>query len=223
MITYMVFATKRSGHHAVLNWFCHQSPETVIHFNDLNIDEFNKGHIVGNGVARNFYNIYTSTYKPGVSIIFNWEETYFNKRNELMDSKLSKGYVIPIIIIRDFFNMIASSLANPGHMSMEKRKEIWIEHAKAILAGHRHIKYDFWFQSQSYRNNIADEFGINRGNEGVDYIPTYGGGSSFDKLNYQNKASYMDVLNRWEKFKNDKRYQRLIDPQVRKLNKELFS
>lgn len=222
MITYMVFATKRSGHHAVLNWFCHQSPETVIHFNDLNMDEFNKGHIVGNGVARNFYNVYTSSFKPGVSVVYNWEEAYFSTRKTLMDSKLCKGYAIPIIIIRDFYNMMASSLANPGRMSMERRKNIWKEHAKAALEGHRHIKFDHWVESQDYRNEIADEFGINRGDKGIDYVPGYGGGSSFDKLNYQNKGSQMDVLNRWEKFKNDQRFLSLLDSDVAALNAKLF-
>lgn len=222
MITYMVFATKRSGHHAILNWFCQQSPESIIHFNDLNMEEFKKGHIVGNGVARNFYNVYTNTHCPGVNVMYNWEEAYLSEGKKLKYSKLCKGYVIPVVIIRDFYNMIASSIANPGNLSLEKRKDIWKEHARAILDGHRHIKYDWWVRSESYRAGKADEFGINRGDKGIDYVPAYGGGSSFDKLNFQNRGSEMDVLNRWRQFEKDKRYLDLLDPEVDVLNEKIF-
>ncbi len=222
MITYMVFATQRSGHHAVINWLASNSYEYVLHYNDLSIEEYKKSKIIKNGRKRNFLNVYKNLYKPGVNFIFNWEGAFFSERIGLENSLLCKGRIIPLIVIRDFYNMIASSLKNTKQPMIIERKNVWIEHAKAILQGYDYINYNEWVKSETYREKIAHKYNLRTHNKGLSYVPDYGGGSSFDKLNYQNKGNQMDVLNRWKKFKDDKRYLNLLDSDVAVLNKKIF-
>lgn len=219
--TYMIFATRRSGHHPIIHWFCKQFTTSIIHFNNLYENEFKKGNIKGKGVATNFFNIYENS-QPGISFLYNWEEMPSYEYDSLKESILCKGIIIPIIILRDFYNMIASSIKENKGFSLEYRKKIWIQHAKSVLLNANYINYNRWVQSSEYRSIISNKYGLMDSEEGMNDVPTFGGGSSFDKLNYQGKGTKMDVLARYEKFMNNDMFNELIDNEVNNLNKKIF-
>lgn len=60
------------------------------------------------------------------------------------------------------------------------------------------VYYDNWISDTYYRIRIAEELGFESDGCQYNHVPDYGGGSSFDGLLYEGKASCMKLCNRWE-------------------------
>jgi tetratricopeptide (TPR) repeat protein len=225
--TYMFYATKRSGHHAVINWFAKQSPGSVVHYNNLVIDSFIKGHIEPHPPGTHMVNRY-SKETPNV-FLYNWEDIKTDQHANIIKSPLCEGEIIgPIIIIRDFYNMIASSMANMGvrinsNPDLNVVKEIWKQHAQACINGQDFINYNKWFRDKDYRNFISQKYGISNSDDGLDEILPYAGGSSFDKMKYDGQARKMKVEERYKEYLDNKEFLSLIDDEINELNKNIFN
>lgn len=137
-----------------------------------------------------------------------------------------------VTILRDAFNTFAS--VRRGKKRWQRRlntfyKDHWKVYAREFLGESRHlpadtihISYNHWFLSADYRREIATRFGFEDTEKGLDEVPEYGGGSSFEGREFQNKASAMDVLNRWRHFEDDPVYLRALDDETIELSNRIF-
>jgi hypothetical protein len=110
-----------------------------------------------------------------------------------------------IINIRGFFNWMASTLMmetvrNPNNVSSEVRKsiEIWYGIAKEAVGETDIInypkvtvRYEELRDSQEARRDLCDKIGGTFSEEFVQYVPSGGGGSSFDGRSFQGKGLEM--------------------------------
>jgi len=125
--------------------------------------------------------------------------------------------LIPILQTRDLLNWFASLI----HFVSRERywksqpdiREKIKKHALAWIAINKefygetsylsdkwiHVSYDDFFLSPEYRKNICQEISGAEYNENrLNVVTPNGGGSSFDSINYQGKASEMLVLERYK-------------------------
>jgi len=112
----------------------------------------------------------------------------------------------------------------------------WCEYAREFLGETSHlegcinIRYRSWVKSNKYRKKIAKRIGIGTADKGLLFVPKNGGGSSFDKLKFNNDAQKMDVFNRWELFFRRKRpavHEKYLDmimknEELIRLSKEIY-
>jgi len=135
-------------------------------------------------------------------------------------------------ILRDAFNTFAS--VRRGKKRWQRRlttfyRRHWKIYAREFLgethhlpAGTMHISYNEWFVSELYRRRLAESFGFDYTEKGLDEVPQYGGGSSFEGRAFQNRASAMDVLNRWRHYANDPIYREALDAETIDLSNRIF-
>jgi len=127
--------------------------------------------------------------------------------------------VYDILILRDPFNWTASRLMHKNDvLDNPKYIECYKSLCREILGETNVTEYQLipilfneWFLSAEYRAKIGEKFDLAPGCA-LPYndIPWRGGGSSFNKFDYDGKANNMRVLERWQ------------DPRVAKQLKELI-
>ena len=101
----------------------------------------------------------------------------------------------PIVIIREPKNWMASRIKatlNPDVI------QVWLGHANSSLYK---IIFDKWFQSEEYRRQICKDLNLNFSDQALNKVVD-AGESSFDKFTYHEKAQQMNVLNRWQEYKD---------------------
>ncbi len=146
-----------------------------------------------------------------------------------------------ILLMRDPFNLIASRLKRDddkvenrySFRDDSERKIIiglWKQYAREFLGLSNHllqdkicISYNKWFLDRDYREKIASRLGIEFSDSGMETVTGVGGGSSFDSIGYDKKASEMKVLERWRHYENDKDFRMLFaDRELMDLSKAIF-
>jgi hypothetical protein len=143
-----------------------------------------------------------------------------------------------IIILRDPFNFIASCLqrlVNPPDsgardvaFGLPRRMKDWKAHARQILNGSEtnqkthFISFNEWFASKEYRRTICDEYGLLFTDFGINDVMNFGSGSSFDRQKFDGSAQKMDVLKRYEAWKDQSAFKRLVDDEIVELADQLF-
>lgn len=229
-----IFAPSRSGHHAFMNWLAHQINEPTIHYNNCLKGWENQKLIPLTGKTTKFGK---APYKHEIYSI-----EYFNL-NDYSKYKFDEwdDEYIDILFLRDYFNWIASSLKNGenrfsnewtnrrGDTEMPVIK-LWEQYAnefidpKILTSENTHfVSYNKWCDSEEYRKEIAESLGLTFTDKGINVVPHYGGGSSYDGMNLQGKGKNLQTSTRWEKHKNDEHYLRLIDNKACiELNNKLF-
>lgn len=226
---YCIFAPRRSGQHAIINWICNglkKEKHNVIHLNDIKL--------YGNPYLKCKDRKQQRKYKTDTwqKIHNNIDYLFINYEDEILhDIKLKNIFgknktfhknVIQenIIILRDPFNNFASKIRYSENKSrkymLRNIVEVWKSHAKEYLTISNNIKnkivinYNNWFISQDYRKQIANLFKFN------DYkaylkVSKSGNGSSFDQRSFDGKANEMKVLQRWEAYKTNMAYLALVN------------
>ena len=200
-----IFATKRSGQHAIINWLCEQN-RPALHYNACN----------ENLLPRKFVMEYVGNEK---------HQYNFNKFQESQNYKL-KVYnfedkeIFPIkgkriVIIREPKNWIASRLKI--NINLQRRRiNIWKNHARSNLFK---IIFDEWFVDKEYRKYICKELGLTFTDKGLNDV-FWHGQSSFDKHKFNGAAQRMKVLERWKEFRDDAN--RIVDEEMKKLFDEIL-
>lgn len=243
---YIIFAMKRSGHHAFANWLCRQ------HNNIVHVD--NAADRWENKELKSVWNR-QSTYGDGSKAIVYSIEDFDIKdwsKYKMYDFPVLKNAdnIYPIILLRDFKNWIASCLKrreatgdardvyemlnSPGYNDRKDFKPSRIELFKqqleecvspSIIKNLIPVKYNEWVCSKDYRKDIAKKLNINFTDEGILEVAKAGGGSTFDGYNYQHKANQMNVLERWKVFKDDEENSALLEQhkEVLKKSNEFFN
>ncbi|QGJ70787.1 Hypothetical protein PBC10988_24850 [Planctomycetales bacterium 10988] len=274
---YRVFAMKRSGHHAVMNWLIGHFSGPIYFLNNGSFEQ--QIEFCSTRVGRMQR---TGLFSGRVSIFCNrgenmqlvehihkkeylddpprrlramlasekktLEETPFPTEREaylfnLEDFHLDDLPLVPweatargnsaksrgLIVLRDPYNWLASRKKGNFPISQEVLSA-WKSHAREAVKPEKLdqplvINYNLWFQSQDYRESIADCLQLTPTDEGIDYIADFGGGSSFTGFEYQHRAREMGVLTRYKEFKHDAEYRRYFeeDPELVALGKEVFA
>lgn len=234
---YLIIALARSGYHAITHWLCCRMPGNVIFLNNCN-------------PQLKFRNIsvYENSRAPHTFKVYSFEN--FDLRG-LRALGLQDRFEEIIIINRDPFNWIASSLkkghkcglldipfkCNPKVIRYSKytcqtlsRVDMFVQYMEQCLGeknfigrDFHHINYNKWFADEEYRKEICNWFQFVYVDGDMNYVPFRGGGSSFDKFKYHGRGSEMDVLNRWEEYKDDERYLELLTPEIREYSRKYFN
>ena len=144
-----------------------------------------------------------------------------------------------ILILRDPFNYFASKLkamSIPNQRAKRAFKipltpdskgylqELWKDYAREYLDGnHMNISYNKWFSDESYRKDLSEKLFLEYNEDSLDEVSKYWRGSSFDKMEYDGKASDMDVLNRYTHYLDNHFYMSIFeDKEILDLSEEIF-
>jgi len=143
----------------------------------------------------------------------------FEKNREMWIGRSKKRY--DLLLLRDPFNLFASRLKKEDDIienkySLRKESErailsaMWKGHAKEFLGETSILKnnkvcvnYNKWVSDREYRRIIAGLLDLEFTDAGVEEVLHIGGGSSFDRIKYNQKASDMKVLERWKHYIDD--------------------
>ena len=89
--------------------------------------------------------------------------------------------------------------------------------------------FDRWFSDIDYRKNTQESMNktfnwnlTEDSNIGIEKVAIPGGGSSFDNVDYADRAQKMKVTERWKKYKNHPIMKRLVTPELLELNSRLI-
>jgi len=209
-----VVGLSRSGNHAVINWI---------------LKQHNTEHIFINAVlpfqdpfdftaeAKRDTSLLLYTYE-NVPVDYVTSREFEKAKRDSYAIKAKNTYVL--LILRHPLNLFASryksGIKGPSSRILNET-DLWIMHAKWFLSKRQHndintifINFDKWVACKQYRAEIINSLGITFSDEGKEDVSQYGGGSSFDGLDYDKKASKMNILNRWQDFSGQQAYERII-------------
>jgi len=186
-----VLGMKRSGNHAIVNWMIKNCFESQVFFN--NIVSYDADRVKVSNVqfiSPDLIDRVICTFEHISLDFFEGDEDFW-------------------YVIRDPYNWLASWI-NHSHFNestVENDILTYIQNAKSTQ---KKILYNEWFKSRSYRDDLAIKLGFINKDIAINEVPKFGKGSSFDREQYEGRASEMDVLNRWKKVANNSLYLQLI-------------
>lgn len=135
-----------------------------------------------------------------------------------------------VLILRDPYNLFASRRRSGlTAVTPAAAARIWKQHARAFLGRCRGVprdliavSYNRWATDCGYRQEIAAQLGLAFTDAGMEQIPRCLGGSSFDGLAFDGRASSMRVTERWRHYADEPEFRALFDPEMRDLAEEAF-
>lgn len=240
-----VIGMSRSGNHAILNWIIQQAEGRLCFLNctEPQTNPFESARPMGDGqpYRANYADFHLPAERRGR---FSRKDWLIHSHEDCFLGKIVRGefeehhdrYVGPsgrrreALILRDPFNLFASrSVAQYALITERTSLRIWKQHAREFLGRRRYlpadrlaISYNRWVLERDYRRRIAAELGLTFTDTGVDHVPRTGSGSSFDGLDYDGRATRMDLFRRWEAFADDRRFLRLFDDEMLELSEAIF-
>ena len=236
---YMIYGTKRCGHHGIIDWLKPQIGEIVRHFNDRRYalmplehrdDEHNlvehllelreKVYLFDNGIRQRSSEVYLDKYND-VDNIISFEGIELTRMNELGEQWLqdmNRGLktinpnfsisndMTHIVVLRNPWNIAASqirwSLDRPDNynrvlIDMAVWSDFYDNYINKKEDTH-FIVFDKWFMNIEYRKKISSDLGLEFNDINKNNVALAGGGSSFDKMNFDGNAEDMNVLYRYQ-------------------------
>jgi hypothetical protein len=142
----------------------------------------------------------------------------------------SSGDIFSCVIIRDPFNLFASSYKKWGKEYLTQIIPMWKQYANLFIQSQQipvqkfeFIVYNQWFIDKNYRKTIAEKLEIKFEDTEIDSIANFGGGSSFDGISNNVKAQELKVLTRWQIFQDDEYFRSLFqDTEIIDLSSKIF-
>ena len=206
-----VVGLRRTGNHAIINWIVNQQKGKKLFIND----------------TPTLASPYRNNYQPPDdgyldTLIYSHEDRrlnyvgnpYFEKRHDTFVGKSKKRF--DVLILRDPFNLFASRYHSDRtrvYANSLSVPDMWIMYAREYLGITNFLKhnkvlinYNKWCTDFLYRKKLAEQLELEFTDEGFEKVSIVGKGSSFDGIEYNNKASKMKVLERWKSFQNDENY-----------------
>lgn len=136
---------------------------------------------------------------------------------------------IDLLVLRDPFNLFASRLRMGAGLSPDVARRMWKQHAREALGATRRLRndpvvvlYNRWASDPGYRREIADRLGLRFSDRGFDEVSACAGGSSFDGVAFDGRASRMATGERWRSFVGDAHYRRHFDAETVAMAQALF-
>ncbi len=146
-----------------------------------------------------------------------------------------------IVLVRDPYNLFASRLKReesgiPNRYSLRVDSErgilcgLWKQYAREFLGetgflphNRLAVNYNRWFLEKEYRMKLSAALGLEFSDGGMDEVLHVGGGSSFDRMSFDNKASEMKVLERWRNYEKNELFRSIFrDRELVGLSERIF-
>jgi len=245
-VNYLSFSPKRSGQHVVFDWIGRNCP-TLFHVNNCYVQRervryrvfpktfrtimWRDGSSIDSGVGNpQSFESDMSRNAPFSRVLYSFEDLL--PVDELSKNLPSHTSAKIIVILRDVYNWLASSMfhSGSGRERLHKRLILHKEICQYVLSRSEEdvvfISYNDFISSAEYRERLAGKLGIvDLRNNQIERIPDFGGGSSFDQLKLPNSVgNESPFLNRWRSLAGNAFAIELLDSNlVRTLNLELFN
>ena len=249
MKKFLVAGLYRTGHHAISVWMLHQFPGVRgFSINTVSpwmfaLEENNNLHILANSPfkenehkdKKKFAELIEKV-KPETVILTHEQErlgiTVFEaaKREWFWPPHM-------VVVIREFRNWVASCIRmterdnKPVESEInEKTISLYENHITSFLENGdsesvTFILYDKWATDPEYRKQTCDKLGLTFTDAAKEQLSIFGGGSSFDNMNFLKEASKMDVTNRYKTMEDNLFYKAIIHKHkaISLMSKEAFS
>ena len=244
MIELRLYAIRRSGHHAIINWLFEQLSGSVVVANNISftghnstksyikcIEEFKNKTLKPNGNS----NLIAKNFSGDIDfLISNIEdeklEFSFKKNDFHKQIGIGTGLIKNIIVLRDAYNCIASRIRKDFKINYNtSHSDKWVSYAKEFvretnnLPNAIRINYNKWYTSQEYRRRLSGILEIPFSDSGLQKVPSYGGGSSFDGVHFNNQSQNMKVLQRYKfMIGNSEFASQIQNSDLHRLNETIF-
>lgn len=181
-----IVGMKRSGNHAISNWFVQNCFESLIYVNNI-----------ANEVPDSWH-----TYKSEYILPRMIDRLILSIEHRPVSDYLN---LKPVLIVRDPYNWLASWMSHTHFIpdNLEKDISMYLDN---LSQDTDMINFNKWFVSREYRDVVAHKLGITNRDIGINSVTSFGKGSSFDKKSFDGRAQEMKVLRRWENMKDNSLY-----------------
>lgn len=243
-----LFAMRRSGSHALLNWICSLFEGPACFINDITRHhpgnpQCASGDLPALPAARR-----VSLGEPKRLLLYNFEDVPLPRRaNWWLPENLagSSKHRHTILLLRDPYNLFASRLRaaeerpkNPLMRSMFPTepgkllalRDLWLQYAREYLgetfwlpAHALLVSYTDWVGNPECRAQLAAELGGKDTDAAINQIPKYGFGSSFDGPARHEVKDRDSLLRRWRHYAGNPLYEDFVShPGFRRLSRQIF-
>lgn len=228
-----IFALRRSGHHAIINWIRFQAKGCYFFLNDCkpNSNPFiscaKKNSIIkGYFLERPYFFLEREALgklsKKGL-LVYNYEDReleevltdhFEENRSKWLGESKNK---IDIVILRDPFNLFASKLRwaygkklAPKLESFSKIVQIWKAYAREfigktdLLENKLTINYNKWFLDKNYREDLSDKLYLPFNDRGLYVVAKWGPTKWGDTFDGTSYDGHADQMKVLERWKNYK-------------------
>lgn len=243
----IVSGLQRSGHHAIAVWAIHQQKNVnefsiktlsqwifyLEHSNDISF-LLNNPLRVEEGEGKEHFDSLFAEYEymnPSLIVATHGvdECTTQDIKRVTAESPIFSDWTRKVLVVRDYHNWVASCLGmvlrdedKPlEQMFNDTHIETYINHCERFLDND--YSFDFvlfnsWADDYNYRRRVAERLGLFFNDVARDQTSIFGGGSSFDGLNYLKSASKMNVNERYLQVWDNPIYQKMIKRSPRAIN-----
>ncbi len=163
-----------------------------------------------------------------ISNIHNYKNRLYSFEDHEIKHKLIQKYVNKdsprvLLIIRDSYNWLASTLEHKDHdeKALNKKITLLVKYLEQALSIENHlahpftvINYNRWATQKEYRHEICENLSIafsESADRSVMEVPEFGGGSSFTGTAPLQNKSKTDYFKRWENYSSDTLYRQLLN------------
>jgi len=229
----------RSGHHALAIWLFHQK-ETVNDFSIKTVTSWlfslfrdQEISLYANNALKTGPNEHPDKkHLPAIvqdnkpaHLLISHEREYLKDVCKIA-ANTNYGINKPIVVIRDFENWMASCLKmifRDNKNLDEVIKEDYITMYKDHLENYNsdryyHINYNKWNRDKEYRSQICSDLGLTFTDAAKNQLSIFGGGSSFDSMQYIRNAEQMRVEERYKEVENDPIFQVIMEKNLKLLD-----
>ena len=139
-----------------------------------------------------------------------------------------------VVVLRDFENWVASCVKMAGRdgkpydkLINDEKIGMYKDHCRFFFESSdiEYILFNQWFSSEKYRRELAERLNLTFTDAAIDQKSPFGGGSSFDKMEYLKTASLMKVNDRHKQMENHPVYDRIIkeNQETLEMSNEIFA
>jgi len=215
------YSLRRSGHHAIMNWFQSNVKGSTKLVNNIASQNWDVKNInISEHIIENMQNC--------DAFFCNIEE--YNFSNKKFENFVEGVQCEPFYVFRNPFNMMASRIKSS--MSIEtidnennslKTLSYWKSYAKMFIEKKENIFcFDYWFLDKNYRQKMAEIMGVEYSDVSINQVLDYGYGSSFDNRKFDGKAQQMNVMQRYKYFIDNPKFMKLFDDEIYYLANLIF-
>jgi hypothetical protein len=199
-----VFALRRSGHHAILNWLMLQMKGRRCFLNDCRPNENpfvgcsrTRSNRIASRIVEHNHLFWQREIAGGLSkkgvLIYNYEDLSFPEvlTDHFEENRTAwlgtSRHRYDVLVLRDPFNLFASKLRwaygekhTPTPSSFPRFIQYWKEYAKEFLGDTSYLKhkvtisYNTWFLDQNYRRELARKFNLEFNDRGIHIVAKWG-------------------------------------------------
>jgi hypothetical protein len=231
----VLLGMRRSGNHLAINWILHQTEGAGVFYNNIPA----QAHPFS--ARRTEAHVHLPVRRS--RIVLSYEDLsvedltagplpeFLNARQQHRDVTVRMG-----LMLRDPFNLFASRLKKwperfADDQAIARQRALYLQHAKLAQSSDTvlgdipvvPILYNRLVTDADYRRDLSARLGIADGEKGMDLVPTYGHGSSFDGMAASSQGIQNSVFDRWRHSTDDPRFRKAVDdPRLAAIAADLF-